>query len=176
MELYAKWLLARKGLLCQLPSLDGKRLLCHCERSSPFHVDALIATWRSHLLPVSSRVRWMWQVYIDNIDVFEVCDYADLQGLTESGQHEGMVIARERYKRFQVPRSLGKEVMRALQTKALGDQIEGFQGVIGPPAVFVRELIHFTLATIGLDSSRQKVDGRSWQVAGCAFFSSGARE
>ena len=40
------------------------------------------------------------------LDVLEVC-------LTESGQHEGLVIARERYKRFQVPRSLGKEVIRA---------------------------------------------------------------
>ena len=68
-----------------------------------------------------------------------------------------MVIARERYERFQVPRSLGKEVVWALQTNALGDQIDGFQGVIVPPAVFVRQLIHFTLAT--LNSSRV---GRKW--------------
>ena len=26
----------------------------------------------------------MWQVYIDNLDVLDVCDWADLQELTES--------------------------------------------------------------------------------------------
>ena len=54
----------------------------------------------------------MWQVYIDNLDMLEVCDWADLQELAESGQHEGMLIARERYNCFQVQRSPGKEVVR----------------------------------------------------------------
>ena len=99
----------------------------------------------------------MWQVYIDNLDMLEVCDWADLQGLTAKDHHEGMVIARDRYEFFQVPRSLGKEVVRALQIETLGDQIDGFQGVMGPPAVFVRELIHFTLATLNLNRV-----GRKW--------------
>ena len=99
----------------------------------------------------------MWQVYIDNLDMLEVCDWADLPWLIAAGHREGMVIARERYERFQVPRSPGKEVVRALQTKALGDQSDGFQGVIGPPAVFVRELIRFTLATLNLSRV-----GRKW--------------
>ena len=60
----------------------------------------------------------MWQVYIDNLDMLE-------QGLVASGHHEGVVIARERYERFQVPRSRGKKVVRALQTQALGDQVDG---------------------------------------------------
>ena len=68
----ARWLLTRKGFLCQLPSLDGKRLLCQCSKSSPCHVDVLIAVWRSHRLPMSSRVRSTWQVYVDNVDVLEV--------------------------------------------------------------------------------------------------------
>ena len=106
----------------------------------------------------------MWQVHLDNLGLLEVCDWADLQEFTESGQREGIVIVRERYKRFQVPRSLGKGVVGAPQTKALGDQNDGFQGVIGPPAVFVRELIHFTLATLSLSLVGRKVDanpGRS---------------
>ena len=61
-----------------------------------------------------------------------------------------MIIARERYKHFHVPRSHVKEVVRVLHTKALGDQVDGFQGVIGPAAIFVRELIHFTLVTLSL--------------------------
>ena len=131
-------------------------LLCHCKSSSPCHIDSLIAIWRSHRLPLPSRVRSMWQMYIDNLDMLEVCDWADLQGLIASGRHEGM-LARERYERFQVPRSPDKEVVRALQTKALGDQSDGFQRVTGPPAVFVRELIHFTLATLNLSRV-----GRKW--------------
>ena len=79
----------------------------------------------------------MWQVYIDNLDMFEVCDWADLQGLIASGHHEGMVIARERYERFQVPRSSWQGGGPGSADKALGDQIGGCQGVIGPPAVFV---------------------------------------
>ena len=90
-------------------------------------------------------------------DVLEVCDWADLQELAESGQHKGIVIARERYKRFQVPRSPGQEVTHPLQTKALGDQIDGNQGLIGPPGAFVRELTHFTLATLKLSQV-----GRKW--------------
>ena len=46
--------------------------------------------------------------------------------------------------------SLGKEVVRVLHTKALGDQVDGVQGVMGPPAIFVRELIHFALVTLSL--------------------------
>ena len=130
-NLYAKWLPTQKHLLCQLPSLDGKRLLCHDSVNSPCHVDALITVWRNHRLLVPVRVRSMWQVFLDNLDVLEVCGWTDLQKLTESG----LIIARERYERFQVPHSLGTEVMRALQTKALclGDQIDGYQGVIDPP-------------------------------------------
>ena len=124
-ELYAKWLITQKDLLF-LPWLDGKRLLCHCKGSSPCHIDSLIAIWRSHRLLLPFRVRSMWQVYTHNLDMLEVCDWADLQGLIASGHHESVVIARERYERFQVPRSLGKEVVQALQTKALGDQIDGF--------------------------------------------------
>ena len=112
----------------------------------------------------------MWQVYIDNLDMLEACDWPYLQGLIASGHHEGMVIARERYERFQVPRSPGKELVRALQTKSLSDQTDGFQGVIGPPAVFVRKLIHFALATLSSESGC-----KSWQVAGCAFFNSDAK-
>ena len=85
---------------------------------------------------VSFRVRSMWQVCTDNLDVLEVCDLADLQELTESGQNEGIAIARERYKRFQVPRSPGNEVIRAPQTEALSDQIDGFQGVVGVELTF----------------------------------------
>ena len=72
-ELYAKWLISQKDLLFQLPYLDGKRLLCHCKGSSPCHIDSLIAIWRSHRLPLPSRVRSMWQVYTDNLDMLEVC-------------------------------------------------------------------------------------------------------
>ena len=50
-ELYAKWLITQKDLLFQL-LLDGKRLLCHCNGSSPCHIDSLIAIWRSHRLPL----------------------------------------------------------------------------------------------------------------------------
>ena len=53
--------------------------------------------------------------------MLEKCDWADLQGLVASGHHEGMNIARERYERFQVSRSPGKEVVRTLQTKTLED-------------------------------------------------------
>ena len=69
----------------------------------------------------------MWQVYIDNLDVLEVCDWADVQELIDSGHHEGIVIARERYQRFRAPRAPGKGVVRALHTKALGDQIDGLK-------------------------------------------------
>ena len=55
-------------------------------------------------------------------------------------------------------RAPGKEVVRALQTNALGDQIDFFQGMISPPAVFVRELVHFTLATLNF---KPRV-GRKW--------------
>ena len=89
-------------------------------------------------------------MYIDNLDVLEVCDWADVQELIDSGHHEDIVIARERYQRFRVPRSPGKEVIRALYTKALGDQIDGSHGVIEPPAAFARELIHFKLTTLNL--------------------------
>ena len=99
----------------------------------------------------------MWQVYIDNLDMLEVCDWADLQGLTAKDHHEGTVIARDRYELFQVPRSPGKEVVRALQTETLGDQIDGFQRVIRPLAVFVRELVHFTFTTLNLSRV-----GRKW--------------
>ena len=51
-ELYTKWLFTRKDLLSQLPSSDGKRLLCHCKSNSPCHVGALIATWQSHRWPL----------------------------------------------------------------------------------------------------------------------------
>ena len=85
------------------------------KKSSPCHVNALIATWRSHRLSMSSRVLSMWQVYIDNLDVLEVCDWADLQGLTKSGQHEGMIIAGE-MQTLPVPRSPGKEVVRGRPT------------------------------------------------------------
>ena len=156
-ELCGRWLPTQKDLLCQWPSVDGKRLLCHCSKGSPYHVDALVTVLRSHRLLVPSRVRSMWQVYMDNLDVLEVCVWADLQELIESGQHECIVITRERYKRFQGPRSLGKAVIRAPQTKGLGDQIDAFQRVIGPPAVFVQELIHFTLATLNLSQV-----GRNW--------------
>ena len=77
------------------------------------------------------------QVYIDNLDVLEVSDWQDVQELHESGHHEGISSARERYEHFHVPRSPGKEVVRDLHTKALGGQVGGFQGVIGPPAAFV---------------------------------------
>ena len=73
-KLYGVWLVTQKDLLRQLPRLDGKRLLCHCHKSSPCHVDALTSTWRSHRSPLSSRLRSMWQVYIDNLDVLVVCD------------------------------------------------------------------------------------------------------
>ena len=99
----------------------------------------------------------MWPVYIDNLDMLEVCGWADLQGLVASGHHEGMVIARARYERFHVPRSPGKEVVRALQTEAFVDQIDGFQGLRGPLAVFVRGLIRFKLATLNLSRV-----GRRW--------------
>jgi len=40
----------------------------------------------------------------------------------------------------------------------MGDQIDGFHGVIGPPAVFVQELNHFfTLPTLKLSQV-----GRMW--------------
>ena len=149
-ELYGEWLISQKDLLSQLPSLDGRRLLCHCNKNSPCHVDSIIATWRSHRIPLFPRVRSMWQVCIDNLDVLEVCDWSDAEELSDSGHHEGMVIAGERKKHFHVPRSPGKEVVRVLHSKALGDQVDGFQGVIGPPAIFVRELIHFTLVTLSL--------------------------
>ena len=58
--------------------------------------------------------------------------------------------ARERYKQCQIPRSPSKEVVRAPQTQALDDQMDGFQGVVGPPAVF-------TLATLSLSQV-----GRKW--------------
>ena len=156
-DLYAKLLPTQKNLLSQLTSLDGKRLLCHCSVNSPCHVDAVITVWRNHRLPKLVRVRSMWQVCVDNLDVLETCDWADLQELAESGQHEGIVVARERYKRFQVLRSPGMEVTRSLPTKSLGDHIDGYQGVIGPPDAFVRELIHFTLATLQLSQV-----GRKW--------------
>ena len=50
----------------------------------------------------------MWQVYIDNLGVLEVCDWADVQELVDAEHHEGIVIAGERYERFQVPRSPGR--------------------------------------------------------------------
>ena len=107
--------------------------------------------------------------------MFEVCDWADVQELIDSGHHEGIVIARERYHRFQGPRFPGKEVIRALHPKALGDQIDGTQGVIGPPAAFARELIHFTLTTLNLVRV-----GKKWMqiLAGRwvkGFFNSDAR-
>ena len=113
-------------------------------------VYAIATETRSHRLPLFSRVRSMWQVFIDNLDVLEVCDWSDVQELSESGHHEDIIIAREGYEHFQVPRSPGKEVVRVLHTKALGDHVDGFQGVIGPPATLVRELIHFTLVTLFL--------------------------
>ena len=133
------------------------------------HVDSIIATWRSHRVPLFPRVRSMWQVYIDNLDVLEVCDWSDAQELSDSGHHEGMIIARERYKHFHVPRSLGKEVVRVLHTKALGDQVGGFQGVIGPPAIFVRELIHFTLVTLSPAQSGQEMDANPSRTLGESF-------
>ena len=105
-------------------------------------------------------------------DVLEVCDWADLQELAESGQHEGIVIARERYKRFQVPRSPGQEVTRPLQTKALGDQIDGNQGLIGPPGAFVRELIPFHVGHIETVSGGQKVDANLGRSLGACFCNS----
>ena len=37
-KLYGEWLVTQKDLLRQLPRLDGKRLLCHCNKSSPCHL------------------------------------------------------------------------------------------------------------------------------------------
>ena len=65
-------------------------------------------------------------MYIDNLDVLELCDWSDVQELSDSGHHEGMIIARERFQHFHVPRSPGKEVVRVLHTKALGDQVDVF--------------------------------------------------
>ena len=117
-------------------------------KNSPCHVDSITSTWRSHHIPLFPRVRSMWQVYIDNLVVLEVCDRSDVQELCDSCHHEGMIIARERYKHFHVPRSPGKAVVRVLHTKALGDH--GLQSVVSPPAFFVRELNHFTLVTLFL--------------------------
>ena len=83
-----------------------------------------------------------------------------LQGLIASGHHEGMVIARERYERFQVPRSPGKELVRALQTKSLSDQTDGFQGVIGPPAVFCSETDPFRIGHFEFRKWMQILAGR----------------
>ena len=49
-------------------------------------------------------------MYIDNLDVLEVCDWTDVQELIDSEHHEGIVIARERYERFRVPRPLAKKL------------------------------------------------------------------
>ena len=56
-KVYGEWLVTQKDLLRQLPRLDRKRLLCHCNKSSPSHVDSRITIWRSHRSPLSSQLR-----------------------------------------------------------------------------------------------------------------------
>ena len=54
----------------------------------------------------------------------------------------------------------------------MGDQINGFQGVIGPLAVFVRELNHFYVGHIKFVSSEQNVDANQGRSLGAFFFNS----
>ena len=82
----------------------------------------------------------MWHVYIDNLGVIEVCDWSDVSELIASGN-----------------RSLGKEVVRALRTKALGDQVDSLPGVIGSPSLLTQELLQFTLSTLRLN-----IVGKNW--------------
>ena len=92
----------------------------------------------------------MWQVYKDNLDVLDVCDWADLQELTES---VNMRVLSQRMRGT----SASKFHVRALQTQALGDQFGGFQGVTGPPAALFGNGCIFTLATFSLSQV-----GRKW--------------
>ena len=85
------------------------------------------------------------QVCIDNLDVIEVCDWSDESELIASGSHVGMETARERYARHQMPRSI-----------SIGDQIDGFQGVIGFSSLFAREHLRFTLSTLRLKITGKK--------------------
>ena len=67
-------------LLSQPRHSRGKRLLCHCPRGSPCHVDVPLSCHRRCWRCTLSRT------YADALDVIEVCDWGEL---IASGNHEG---------------------------------------------------------------------------------------
>ena len=72
--------------------------------------------------------------------------------------------------RFQVRRALLARRWSGLcRQRPLGDQIDGFQGVTGPLAMFVRELIHFTLATLNFKPSGRIVGANPGRSLGACF-------
>ena len=82
--------LRQNHLMSQLHLLDGKRLLCRCSLGSTCHVCVHLSCWRLHRQCALSRTRSMWQVYVDNLDVIEVCGWSDVSELIASGNHEGI--------------------------------------------------------------------------------------
>ncbi|CAK0839771.1 unnamed protein product, partial [Prorocentrum cordatum] len=152
--LFERYLHENPQLLRDLASLNGARLLCHCECSQACRGDVLIKAWNDRFGSMSA---WRaWQVYIDNLDVLEITDWWQANQLQEKGVSELAQVARERYRSFGVPRSENKAVIREVKSQSLGEAIDGAQGTIGPPAQFVQRLVSLTIETLKRESVTQK--------------------
>ena len=70
--------------------------------------------------------RKLWQVYLDNLDVLEIWDFADLAAVLAKWEvSKIMQQARTTYDYHGIPRSEDKAEVRRTEVKALGNRILG---------------------------------------------------
>eukprot|EP00971_Amphidinium_carterae_P351395 6492090-Amphidinium_carterae.2 len=91
----------------------------------------------------------LWQIYIDNLDVIELCPEGAISSLVNT-LSEQIARARELYEQSGVVLSANKAVSRQLQTSSLGVAVDGVQGVISAPSAAMGRLVGLTLYVLAL--------------------------
>ncbi len=74
-----------------------------------------------------------WQVYIDNLDLFEVVDAGESRALQQIGPSV-LAIADQAYEAWGAAGHKAKDILRSLRVKAQGDAVDWEAGCREPPA------------------------------------------